>query len=68
VAAEQVVCHGVLWVQGEPDARAQGVVRAASVVGPFTIVPIGEIRPKFALLIASSVDQSLLLARRLLSW
>jgi len=32
------------------------------------IVPIGEIRPKFVLLIASSLDQSLLLARRLLSW
>jgi hypothetical protein len=33
------VCLGV---QGEPDARAQGVVTAPSVVGPFTIVPIGE--------------------------
>jgi hypothetical protein len=36
------VCLGV---QGEPDARAQGVVTAPSVVGPFTVVPIGESVP-----------------------
>ena len=33
-------------IADRPDARAQGVVRAPSILGPFTIVPIGEIRPE----------------------